>query len=93
MDIDRPEAEKLRASLIERMRALDARYPGEDVFASILTQLDYIGAFIAGDATSMPRRADINFGFLGMRFVREFDSAVAHDLATLDTYVEQRFGS
>ncbi len=75
------------------MRALDARMPGEPSFASIIVQLDHVaGALTAGQSPLVPGKS-LNFGFLGMKFVREFDPNLSRELAELNELIDKTFGT
>lgn len=74
------------------MRALDARLPGEPSFASIIIQLDHVaGALDAGQSPVVAGKS-LNFGFLGMKFVREFDPGLSRELAELNELIDNTFG-
>jgi len=84
------DAESLRRDVLSEMKALDAQFPGEPAFQSIMTQLEYIGRYLKDASLHIPRRQELTFGFLGVRFVREFDEQLSDDLAQLSQYLEDR---
>ena len=87
------EADTLRSRLLEDMRALDARYPGEGAFESIINQLAYLEPYLKEGAGRIPRLDDLNFGFLGVKFVEEFSPESSRGLSSLSQFVEHRFGN
>lgn len=85
------QAEETRRACLARMRELDAEYPGEPAFDSIIKQLDYLAAFLPTGAP-IPRVDDLTFGFLATRHVREFDDKVTRPLAELSQFVRSDYG-
>jgi len=85
------DAEKLREEVLNQMSALNLRYPGERTFESIIEQLRYVGGFLVPEASTMPRLAEINFGFLGVKFVMEYDEQISRNLAKLNQFINVNF--
>ncbi len=76
-----------------RMRALDARFPGEPSFASILAQLAHVAATLRAGQSPTAAGKSLNFGFLGMKFVRDFDSDLSRELAEINELIDVNFGA
>jgi hypothetical protein len=86
------EAEALRADLVIRMKALDARFPGEPSFQSIITQLMWLEPYLASDAPMPPRRPPFTFGLLGAKMLPEFDPDISPVMSRLSRYVDDHYG-
>lgn len=86
------EADILRRELLLRMRDLDRRFPGENAFLSIMTQLNYLGDYLKPGIVTMPRADELTFGLLGVKIVMEFSNELSRDLSALSAYVRKRFG-
>ena len=84
----RGEAERVRVEALAAMERLDQQMPGEPAFESIITQLKHLGYFLAAGIQPIARASELNFGFLGMKFVREFDEPLSSHLASLAQYIE-----
>ena len=70
---------------------LDAKYPGEWPIESVIIQLRLIDRTSSLESIADADREKFDFGFLGMRFIYEFDGALARDLSDLNTYLTRRF--
>ena len=82
------EAEQIRVETLAAMKRLNDQMPGEPAFESIITQLQHLGLFLKAGIRPIARASELNFGFLGMKFVREFDEPLSSKLASLAQYIE-----
>jgi hypothetical protein len=85
--------EEARQALVESragVKRLLQDYPGEDFLESVANQLRYLQDLMEGRAVDPAKKKDLNFGFLGVRHVVEFDEAVGKRLADLGDYVERK---
>lgn len=73
------------ASARSKLRALVQTYPTDRMLASALIQLDYIDALAAG-SVSPDRKADLNLGFLGMRFIVDYDEELGNSLSDINHF-------
>lgn len=89
----RQEAADARDDCAAKLRALIAANPGEPMLESALRQLDFIkGPIETGTLIAPADHARLNFGFIGLRFVWEFDEALARRLSDLAEYVRSHLG-
>lgn len=77
---------------LKRMEALDATYPGEPAFASIIAQLSHIIQCLREGASPVVADKPFTFGFFGVRFVREFDTAISRELSELKAWIDAEYG-
>ena len=68
---------------------LQAKHPSEWTFDFVAKQLDYIESLVVGGNVDPGLKADLNLGFLGMRFVREFDRELGELLSDISHFVEE----
>lgn len=87
----RAEATDVRVQCTRELRTLIAANPGEPMLKSVLKQLDFLKKPVE---TGMPiHQADIDrldFGFIGLRYVTEFDDALGRRLSDLAEYVRSQ---
>jgi hypothetical protein len=86
------EAETARKQALERIRQLDARYPGEPAFESIAQQLEVLDRWWRDPSARTVARERFTFGFLAAKFLPEFDEELSRTLAELARFVERTVG-
>ncbi|NYZ13533.1 hypothetical protein HL658_13315 [Azospirillum sp. RWY-5-1] len=89
----RAEAIDVREQCARKLRAIIAANPGEPMLESALKQLDFIKGPVETGTPIRPADHDrLNFGFLGLRHVAEFDDALGRRLSDLAEYVRSHLG-
>lgn len=68
---------------LHSMQRLDAQFPGERTFASIIAQLTHVLGALTENRSPLVKDKELNFGFLGMKFVYEFDEKLGGELAEI----------
>lgn len=83
--------QKFKSDLLEQCynetSDLNNRFPGERTIESVFEQLKFLKKANFSPEKIDERREDLNFGFLGMRFINELDEKLARKLSELNSLI------